>query len=259
MNTLLKVTDASFAYENGREIFSGVSFDMQQGEIMTIIGPNGAGKSTLLNCLVGQAQPQKGEICVGGKNISGLPRKEVAQLIGYVPQEDNPVYGYSVRTFVVMGRTPYINTFHMPSKEDFQKADEAMDSLGISHLAERPYTEISGGERQQAALARVVVQEPQLIVLDEPTSALDFGNQMRVLRMVKQLASRGFALIMTTHNPDQAIMLNDKVAIMGGDGSLFIGKADDVIDSGRLSEIYREDVKTPYVECVDRRACLTHL
>lgn len=259
MSKLLQVTNASFAYKAGRSIFSDVSFEMSEGQVLAIIGPNGAGKSTLLNCLVGQTPLSQGEVQICGIDINKLPRREVAKLVGYVPQTDNPVYGYSVRTFVVMGRTPYISTFHMPSKEDYLKADEAIKSLGIQHLAQRSYMEISGGEQQQASLARVVVQEPKLIVLDEPTSALDFGNQMRVLRMVKQLGKRGFAVIMTTHSPDHAIMLNDTVAMLDNDGHLCVGKPDEIIESHRLSKMYREDVKTPYVDCVERHACLTHL
>ena len=92
----------------------------------------------------------------------------------------------------------------MPSKEDYQSVADTLNDLGITHLADKSYTALSGGERQQVMFARVLVQDPRLILLDEPTSALDFGNQLKVIRIVRDLIERGYAVIMTTHNPDHA-------------------------------------------------------
>ena len=259
MKRLLEVQDISFAYHDGPMIFEHVSFSLEEGQILSIIGPNGAGKSTLLGCLVGQYTPRSGEILIGGAPLRSLPRRKVAQMVGFVPQDQKLTFSYDVRTFVVMGRTPYISTFRVPSKTDYQLADQAIAELGITHLNYRPCTEISGGERQKAAIARVVVQESKVVVLDEPTSALDFGNQMRTLNMIRKLARQGYAIIMTTHNPDHAIMVGGLVAALDQHGTLRVGPVEDIIRSDLLTNMYQVDVRVPYVDEVHRSACLTSL
>lgn len=257
--SLLDVEALTFAYPGGEPVLQEVSFSLEAGQILSIIGPNGAGKSTLLHCLIGQLTPTSGRVLVQGCSLNRMPRREIARFIGYVPQDQNPVFGYDVRTFVVMGRTPYISTFRMPSKEDYRRADAAIEEMGIGHLADRPCTEVSGGERQQAAIARVVVQEPRIVILDEPTSALDFGNQVRALHMVERLSEQGYGVIMTTHNPDHAIMVGGKVAALNRQGQLTVGPVTEIISPSRLSEMYQVAVKVPYVEEVERNACLTNL
>lgn len=259
MNEILEARQLSYAYPGGKAVFHDVSFTLKKGEILSVIGPNGAGKSTLLGCLVGQLKPDTGDIKLNGKSMEKLNRREIAQYIGYVPQNSNPTYGYDVRTYVVMGCTPYISSFSMPSKADYRAADEAIAAMGIAKLANRPCTEISGGERQQAAIARVLVQKPRVIVLDEPTSALDFGNQMQTLRMVRQLSQQGYAVIMTTHNPDHAIMLGGQVAALNQEGLLQVGTAEQMLRSEELSQMYDVEVQVPYVEAVGRNSCLTRL
>ena len=259
MSKLLEVNHITFSYPGGRTILDDVSFALGEGEILSIIGPNGAGKSTLLGCLVGQLSPDQGQVLAQGKPMEQMSRAEIARFIGYVAQHQSPTFGYDVRTFVVMGRTPYISTFRTPSRQDFRLADAAIDALGITHLAHRPCTEISGGERQQAAIARVVVQRPRVVVMDEPTSALDFGNQLRALRMVKELAGEGYAVIMTTHNPDHAMMVGGQVAALDQRGHLAVGAAETIIQADTLSGMYQVEVQVPYVEVVGRSACLTRL
>lgn len=253
--SVLEIRNASFAYA-GRKIFHDVSFSLREGDVLSIIGPNGSGKSTLLNCLAGLLKLQAGEILLGGKSQSALRAKEIARIIGYVPQNQAPVYGYTVRDFVVMGRAPYIRVLATPCKRDYEMADAAIESMGISHLADRPYTEISGGERQQATIARVMVQKPQIIMMDEPTSALDFGNQMRVIKIIRRLSSEGYAVIMTTHTPDHAIMLDDTVAMLDRSGTLRVGSTDEIMQEKLLCEVYRTNVKLVYVKEVERVACI---
>lgn len=259
MSNLLEVKNAAFSYPDSTAVFRDVSVTVNVGQVLAIIGPNGAGKSTLLNCIAGFYTLDKGSIYISGIPIKKMNRKTVAQSIGYVPQIHNPAYGYSVRDFVVMGRAPYISAFRLPAKGDYAKADAAIELVGISHLAQRPYTDLSGGERQQATIARVIVQEPQIIMLDEPTSALDFGNQLRTIRMIKELSERGYAIVMTTHNPDQAIMLDGMVGILEKNGQFSVGRAQEIIKEKTLTELYQTEVKITYVEQVARNVCLTRL
>ena len=173
-----------------------------------------------------------------------------------MPQILNSVYSYSVIEYVVMGRAPYISSLRKPSPEDYACAAEAVETMGIGHLAGRSFSELSGGERQQVAIARILVQDPQLILLDEPTSALDFGNQIKVVRMVRELSRRGYSVIMTTHNPDHAIMLQDTIGILNADGHMAVGTAEEILTEEYLSAVYQTAVKISYVEKVRRNACL---
>ena len=251
----LEVSNAAFDYGE-RNIFSDVSFSLKKGQILSILGPNGSGKSTLLNCLAGLLRLKSGEIMLAGRPQRSLAARDIAKIIGYVPQNQLPIYGYSVRDFVVMGRAPYIGVMSTPGEQDYKMADEAIESMGISHLSDRPYTDISGGERQQATIARVIVQRPQIIMMDEPTSALDFGNQMRVIKMICSLASEGYTIIMTTHTPDHAIMLDDTVALLDRSGTLRVGRTDEIMHENLLSDIYRTKVKLVFVEEAERVVCI---
>lgn len=253
---ILQVKNLSFHYHNSRAIFHDVNFSVGKGEILSILGTNGAGKSTLLNCIANLYKPAAGEIILNGQPMSKMNLKEVAQVIGYVPQIHTPAYAYTVREFAVMGRTPYIGAFKTPSTEDYRIADEALDRMGISHLRNKPYTEISGGERQQVTIARVLAQQPGLILMDEPTAHLDYGNQYRVVQMIRQLASEGYALIMTTHNPEHAIILNGKVAILNREGVLGVGQAAETLSAETLSNLYGLTIKTIYDEDAKRNVCI---
>ena len=185
---------------------------------------------------------------LNGESISKINLRNIAQIIGYVPQVHIPTYAYTVREFTVMGRTPYIGAFGKPSKIDYRIAETSLKRVGIFHIKDRPYTEISGGERQLALIARVLTQEPKIILFDEPTAHLDYGNQYRIVQMISQLANEGYAVIMTTHNPEHAIILNGKVAILNRNGTFIVGKVADTIDSATLSSLYGLTIKTIYIE-----------
>lgn len=255
---ILEVNNLSFSYHHRRTIFRGVDFNVAQGEILSILGPNGSGKTTLLNCLANLYSPDSGEILLNGRPMSKMNLRQVARVIGYVPQIHTPAYAFSVREFAVMGRTPYIGAFTLPGAEDYRIADEALERMGIAHLRDKPYTEISGGERQQVTIARVIAQKPQLILLDEPTAHLDYGNQHRVVQMVRELAAEGYALIMTTHNPDHAIILNGKVAILNREGVLSVGRAAETLSAEILSSLYSLSIKTIYDEDAKRTICVVY-
>ena len=153
----LEVNDLSFKYLNSRIIFDQVNFELEKGQILSVLGPNGAGKSTLLNCIGNLMTPQKGIIRLNGEAVDKMPPKKVAQRIGYVPQIRIPTYEYTVREFVVMGRTPYLGKMRSPGDADYEQVERALDMVGIKHLIEKPYTQISGGERQLVTIARAIV------------------------------------------------------------------------------------------------------
>lgn len=257
MDALLDVRGVSFSYEGRANTLNGVSFSVECGELVTLPGPNGAGKSTLLNCIMHLLVPQSGTVELLGEPVVRLAHRTIAQVVAYVPQTVNVAFAYTVRDYVAMGRAPFLRMYAAPGKDDLRLVDGALERLGIAGLADRAYTELSGGQRQLANVARALVQQPRLILFDEPTSALDYGNQVKVLRMVGELAREGYAVVMTTHNPDHPILLGGSVCLLGRDGRLVKGGVDDIMREELLREVYQADLMIRFMEDAGRKVCVT--
>lgn len=253
---ILEVEHISYAFRPGRPLFQDVSFSFGKGQVMSILGANGAGKSTLLNCIANLLTPCTGRIRLDGVPLGQMGLRQISRRIGYVPQSHIPTYAYTVRDFVVMGRAPHLGTFQQPGQKDYALTDQILEEMGILHLADRAYTELSGGERQQATIARAIVQEPDIILLDEPTNHLDYGNQLRALSMVRSLVARGFGVIMTSHNPDHIILLGGQVGILDRQGHFTVGDGETVMTEERLRDLYQSELYLTYVEQVRRMVCV---
>lgn len=254
MSSFFKICHITYSYPGNKyNTLNDCSLSMKKGELLCILGPNGAGKSTLLNCICGLLTPKQGDIIINNCKISEMTSKNIAKYIGYVQQSQNYSFGYTVIDYVLMGRANNVGLFHKPSDYDCQKAKEAIQLVGIQHLSNAIITEISGGERQLASIARVVAQEPQIILLDEPTSHLDYGNQIRILKLIKTLNKRGYSVLMTTHNPDHCIMLNARVGIFDKAGLLSIGTCEQMLSENILSTIFQAQIKMVYAESVKRK------
>jgi iron complex transport system ATP-binding protein len=246
---MLRVEKAEYYYDSEKiGGFKEVSFSLKPGQVLCILGPNGCGKTTLLKCLTGIFKLNKGSVWLEGTDIVQLDRSAIARKTGYVPQVHQPAFPFSVLDAVLVGRAPHLGFLESPGKKDIQIAETAIEALGISHLKNRSYTELSGGERQLVVFARVMAQQPSLILLDEPTSHLDFGNQIRVLRLVEELASTGLPIIMTSHFPDHAFLISSKVAIMKKGEFLAFGPPDEVITEENLESIYGVKIKVVDVD-----------
>lgn len=254
---LIQCENLNFSYSEARQILNRVSLTLEKGQLLTILGPNGVGKSTLLGCIAGLLQPQSGTVLLDGKNIATLSRKAIAKQIAYVPQKNNVPFDYQVREFVVMGRTAHLGLLSTPSSEDYALADEAMEKLAISDLSERLINELSGGEQQKACIARALVQQPALVILDEPTAALDYGNQIKVLHLIRELLGLGFAVIQTTHNPDHCLMLRGCVAVLDRTGGLEAGDWTQIMTEERLSALYETKLRLIEIDEIGRQTCVS--
>ena len=254
---IYEIENIRFRYPSGdKDVLTGVSFDVEEGEVLSILGPNGAGKSTLLDCMAALRTHTSGAIKLLGQDIKEMKPREVARIAGYVPQLHVPAFTYTVLDFVLMGRAPNIGVFQKPGDDDLAAAYSALEEVGIKHIAARPYTDISGGERQQATIARAVCQQPKVILFDEPTAHLDYGNQHRVLQLIRKLSGRGYAIVITTHNPDHALLLNGTSAILDRDGKLVCGANDEIMTEQHLRDLYGLDLSISYVGKAGRTACL---
>jgi len=226
-----------------REVGRGLDVKLQQGEVLALLGPNGSGKTTLLKTLLGILTPLAGEPTIDGTPIGRFSAAERARRIAYVPQSHTPSFAFTVETIVLMGRTAHGNLFSAPSAADRAVAARALERFGIAALSTRPYTMISGGERQLVMLARALAQEPRFIVLDEPTASLDFGNQGKVLREMRALAASGHGVLFTTHDPNHALRAADRAFLMRSGARLAEGKVREVLTRGRLEELYGTPVE----------------
>ena len=241
-NKLFEVKNISFSY-NDEEIFSDISFSIAKGDVLCILGPNGTGKTTLIKCLNGLHDIDSGEILINGENIKKLSFKQISTHIGYIPQSHVPSFPFKVFDVVLMGRAPYLNLTDSPKESDVKIAQEALETLGIEDLKDKEYTNLSGGERQLVFLARVLCQKPDILILDEPTSHLDFGNQIKLLEIIDNLAKSGLSIIMSSHFPDHAFLSSTKVAIMKNKRFIDFGTPDNVVTEDNLRKAYSIDVK----------------
>jgi len=239
---MLEVRGLAFGFP-GRTIGRDVSFALAAGEVLCVLGPNGGGKTTLFRTVLGLLESHGGAIALQGEALQELSRPEIARRVGYVPQGHTGYFAFTVREFVLMGRTAHLGAFASPGKRDIEVASRALDSLGIAPLADKPVTEISGGERQLALVARALAQEPRLLVLDEPTASLDFGNQVRVLERIASLARSGIAILFASHEPDHAFLCAHRALLLGEGRALELGAPRDVIRADTLERMYGVSVQ----------------
>jgi len=237
---MLDIQRLSFRHPGaGTDILKGIDFRMHEGRMTTLLGPNGSGKTTLFKCISGLWQPREGAILFGGKNMTTLSSEQRAGIIAIVPQEHEPPFSYSISDVVLMGRAANVSMFSSPSKQDVLKSDEAMETVGIFHLKDRPYTKISGGERQLVLIARALAQETPILILDEPTSHLDFRNQILILTKVREIARRrGLTVLMTLHDPNLAMLFSNDVVMINEGTVMSCGLPGEVITADNLKRMY---------------------
>lgn len=252
-----EVNDLTFSYPAGdHKVLDRVSLALDEGRILSILGPNGAGKTTLINCMAGLLKPQEGNIRLCGRELTDMSEKERAQLVAYVPQLHTPAFDYTVADFVLMGKSAQLGMLQRPKRKDENRCMEILEEMNIDHLAHKSYQNISGGERQQALIARAIMQEPRVILFDEPTAHLDYGNQQRVLRQIRNMTRGGYSVVITTHNPDHGLLLGDQAAIVDREGRLQHGPCSKIINEQTLRELYKIDLRLQYVEEMGRTVCI---
>jgi len=238
----LEVSGLSFSY-GSHPVLRDVSFDLSRGEFLSVLGPNGVGKSTLFRCILGLLGDYTGSITLGGEDLRAISRREMARRIAYIPQIHAPSFGYSVLSTVLMGTARQVSVFSQPGEKQIAQAMGALSRVGAEHLAQRDFSRLSGGEQQLVLVARALAQQAEILVMDEPTSALDYGNQLRVLQLVRELAEEGYAVLLSTHNPQHALTFATRILALADGRVAALGKAQDVLTKELVASLYGVDAE----------------
>lgn len=246
---VLSLRQVWFSYPDSKQpVLEDISFDILPGTINAILGANGAGKSTLLHLILGMYTTRQGEILLSGRLLREYTRQVLSQQISLVLQREHVPFDYSVLEYVLLGRTPHLGYLHMPQPGDVDIAQATLERLGIAELADRRVNSLSGGEHQLTLIARAIVQDTPVLLLDEPTSHLDLGNKKRILALLSDLAAQGITILITTHDPETALLIADHIIMIRSGRLLRQGTPEETFTAEVLSQIYETTVRVLTVD-----------
>ncbi|OCG07630.1 iron ABC transporter ATP-binding protein [Gilliamella sp. wkB178] len=212
MSNLIELKNVTIGYTD-RLIATHLNLCLQDQQIVCLLGANGCGKTTLLKTILAILPLKAGQIFINQIPLAQWSKKALAQFIAYVPQTHNFVFPFTTQEMILMGRSMHLNWYSVPSKKDLEIAQQCMVRVGISHLQSRTYNRLSGGEKQLVLIARALAQQPTILIMDEPTSSLDYGNQIRVLELIKSFRQQGLTILLTMHQPEHAFDISDRVIL----------------------------------------------
>jgi iron complex transport system ATP-binding protein len=237
----LEIRNATLGYP-GKIVLQDVSMVLATGQTTCLIGRNGAGKTTLFKSLLGVLPLLKGEILLDGRDIRRWRLRDYAQVVASVPQARTLPFPFTAFDVVLFGRTAHLKPFASPGRRDRQIAEECLERLQASHLRNRIFTQLSGGEQQLVIIARALAQQPLFLIMDEPASSLDFGNQIRIITQVNRLTDASLGVLMATHSPDHAFLCRAGVMVVHEGRIWKTGDCNGVITEEVLKEVYDADV-----------------
>ncbi|QKY18923.1 ATP-binding cassette domain-containing protein [Halolamina sp. CBA1230] len=223
------------------DVLAGVSLDVERGELVGLVGPNGAGKTTLLRNARGTLAPDSGQVRIEGEAVDDLSAKEIGRRVATVPQDTSISFSFSVREIVEMGRTPHVPRFGAMDEADHAAVERAMERTEVTEFADRPVTEISGGERSRVLLARALAQDTPLLLLDEPTASLDPNHRLRTFETVSALVDEGRAAVAAIHDLDTAARYCDRIVVVADGGIVADGPPESVLTGATIGHAFDVD------------------
>jgi len=239
----LQAQAVSFSYSNGL-VLQNVDLALQRGELAGLLGPNGSGKTTLLRLLSGLLPPRSGQVLLDGRDLRGMKPRQIARRVAVVPQELHMPFGFSVQEMVMLGRTPHVRPLAGAGRRDRQVVEESMRLTATSDLAERPFSELSGGEQQRVVIAMALAQEPEVLLLDEPVVHLDISHQIEILELVKELnRRRGLTVLATMHDLNLAALYFDRLILLERGQIVAQGAPGEVLYEERIRQVFGTEVQ----------------
>lgn len=223
---------------SGRTLVDALEFEVGRGELLAVLGQNGSGKSLTMHTLAGLRPAARGQVFLHGQNVGTAKRQDIAQHLALLPQHVDDIFPATVLDTAMIGRHPHIGRFQWESSTDFEIGRAALAAVDLEGLARRDVLTLSGGERRRLAIAQVLTQEPDVYLLDEPTNHLDPQHQLDALRLFREKADAGAAVIASLHDVNLAVRYSDRCLLLYGDGRWDIGATNDVLDERRLSQLY---------------------
>jgi iron complex transport system ATP-binding protein len=238
---MLESKNLSFSYTDQR-VLKNINFRAEKGEFISILGANGSGKTTFFQCMQGLLTIDAGKILLDGENINKMSKKEIAQKIAVVPQENKNIFDYQVLDMVLMGINPWLSFTEQPGPEAYKRAEEILAELEILNLKHKSFNKISGGERQLVLIARAVMQKSSVLFLDEPNSHLDFKNTHLILKIMRELSADQKTVITALHDPNLAYQYSDRVIILKAGSIIASGPVKEVMTAENLSRAYEIEI-----------------
>jgi iron complex transport system ATP-binding protein len=240
VHALLWADNVSFRYApDAPRVVDGVTVRLAAGALTGILGPNGSGKTTLLRLLSGTRRPTSGRVLIGDRPLDRLTRRDVARAIAVVPQETELAFEYTALEMVLMGRHPHLGLFTVEGPDDHRIAHDAMRSTGTGHLADRPFHQLSGGEKQRVIIAGALAQSTNLLLLDEPTASLDLGYQLEVSSLLQRLnREQGVTMAISTHDLNLAAAICRDLILMRDGRVIAAGPTNDVLTPENVGRLY---------------------
>lgn len=222
-------------------IVKNVSLEVSRGEIISLIGPNGGGKSTLLKTILGELKPLDGAAYIGEEDIKNISLKELSKKMSIVNTDRVKPEHMSAMDVVMSGRLPYSDGFGLFSDKDREAAFEAAALMKIEGFSDKPFTDLSDGQKQRTLIARAICQEPEYLVMDEPTSYLDIRHRLELMDVIRGLSDKGVTVIMSLHELELALMISDRVLMINDKGVVSCKEPGEVLESGVLQSLYGMD------------------
>ena len=223
---------------SGRTLVDELEFEVGHGELLAVLGQNGSGKTLTMHTLAGLRRAYAGTVQLQGEDIAASGRQDIARNLALLPQHVDDIFPATVLDTAMIGRHPHIGRFQWESAEDFEIGRAALAAVDLDGLARRDVLTLSGGERRRLAIAQVLTQQPDVYLLDEPTNHLDPQHQLDTLRLFRERADAGAAVIASLHDVNLAVRYADRCLLLYGDGRWDLGGTDEVLDEQRLSRLY---------------------
>lgn len=234
----IQIEGLHFSYGK-EEVLRGIDLHLKNGEVLGVLGPNGSGKSTLMSVICGIRKNWSGKISVMGDNLRDLSTKKLARIVSYIPQSFEPSFDLKVETIVSFGRNPHLNGLGNMTNEDYRIIEESMRLTEVYEFKDRPFSTLSGGEKQRVIIAKALAQEGKILLMDEFTTHLDPGHARRVGKIATDLVrAKGLSAIAIFHDINQAVEISDRLLFINNGRVIASGKVWDIVTPEIISLVY---------------------